>query len=230
MAQSAGRLEGSVPQSQPSPVATSTTPLPHASRDWQSALQPSPERVFPSSHTSAPSVTPLPHISTKQLGPQPSPATVFPSSHSSPVARSTTLSPQEGGVQSVRQASGTTSAFAGPSSQSSLASVTPSPQWAKAQLVRQASATVSLFALPLSHSSNSSISPSPHWDRALLLSRLAFELPLVFPWPSSSPHPTPGAAAKTTVQKSVRIVYRMILLEQLLCRLMPGTDYSKPRR
>jgi hypothetical protein len=55
-----------VPQSHPSPFAESVMPLPHFSSDMQSALQPSPEMRFPSSHTSPGSTTPLPHDASVQ--------------------------------------------------------------------------------------------------------------------------------------------------------------------
>ncbi len=62
-------------------------PLPQRSVDLQSAAQPSPSTVFPSSHTS-PAIAsgmPLPHFSFDlQSASQPSPSTMLPSSHTSP--------------------------------------------------------------------------------------------------------------------------------------------------
>src|SRR6185312_3145297 len=79
----------SVPGSHCSP--TSTVPLPHFSSDLQSAEQPSPEAVLPSSQTSPLTVStmPLPQVSFDlQSAEQPSPGALLPSSHTSPLPAS----------------------------------------------------------------------------------------------------------------------------------------------
>src|SRR4051794_25002794 len=82
----------------------------------------------------------------------------LPSSHSSPV--STTPSPQNGSLQSVRQASARVSELS--PSHSSPASMTPSPQDDRWQSLRQALARTSELSLPLSHCSPGSMIVSPH--------------------------------------------------------------------
>ncbi len=67
-------------------------PLPHVSSDLQSAEQPSPETLLPSSQTSPfdLSTMPLPHASFDlQSAEQPSPSLLLPSSQTSPLHVST---------------------------------------------------------------------------------------------------------------------------------------------
>src|ERR1043165_9148598 len=59
-------------------------PLPQISVDLQSAEQPSPAAVLPSSQSSPGSIVWLPHTSFLQDAEQPSPSRTLPSSHSSP--------------------------------------------------------------------------------------------------------------------------------------------------
>src|SRR6185312_13310137 len=83
------------PGSHSSPL--STVPLPHFSSDLQSAEQPSPDAVLPSSQTSPLMVStmPLPQVSFDlQSAEQPSPETLLPSSQTSPLQVSTMPLPQ----------------------------------------------------------------------------------------------------------------------------------------
>jgi hypothetical protein len=79
--QSAGQLEH---------VSIATQmPLPQYSSNWHTDEQPSPLLMFPSSHSSPTSMTPLPHTlvtSFLHSDEHPSPSRLFPSSHSSPTS------------------------------------------------------------------------------------------------------------------------------------------------
>src|SRR5262245_3478936 len=84
-----------LPSSHTSPAATSSVSLPQPSADWQSAAQPSPLSVLPSSQTSSTSLMSLPQVSSDlQSDEQPSPLSLSPSSQTSPAASSSTSLPQ----------------------------------------------------------------------------------------------------------------------------------------
>src|SRR5262245_11161575 len=132
------------PSSQASPE--STWPLPHTSLEQQSALQPSPSMVLPSSHASVScpagqlvsarisvSTRWLPQVSSeRQSDAQPSPLSVLPSSQTSPTAVSSMPLPQTSSRQSAEQPSPETML---PSSHCSPAALTkPSPQSSKIQV------------------------------------------------------------------------------------------------
>src|SRR5262245_17172476 len=98
-----GSVEFAVPSSHCSPTETSTWPLPHFSSDRQSAEQPSPDLLLPSSHTSCGSIVLFPHASYMHVVEQPSSAAVLPSSHCSPANASRAPSPHSASLrQSLR--------------------------------------------------------------------------------------------------------------------------------
>src|SRR5438477_294946 len=86
-------LSGSPPTALPSshcsPFAVSMMPLPQVSFDLQSAEQPSPDRLLPSSHASSGVATPLPQPTGRHTMFTHSPSTVLPVAsgyvHGSPV-------------------------------------------------------------------------------------------------------------------------------------------------
>src|SRR5439155_1120774 len=101
-----GFCEFAPPASHCSPFAVSTMLLPQVSFDLQSAEQPSPEVVLPSSHASVGSLIMSPQRPGRQFGRHAAPGLfefAAPASHSSPNALSTMLSPHFWLWQLVRQ-------------------------------------------------------------------------------------------------------------------------------
>src|SRR3569623_1042168 len=94
------------PRSPCSPFATSTIELPHVSSDLQSAEQPSPEIVLPSSQTSPVSTIWSPQRGSWQFVRHLSLVSELlrPLSHASPCSGSVTASTHTGSMQFVRQA------------------------------------------------------------------------------------------------------------------------------
>ena len=164
-----GGISMSQSSSQPSPGAlfpSSHSSLPvHRKLSPQYAslqkfVQASLLLLFPSSHCSPASTTPLPQsggISNQQFSSQPSPPAVFPSSHcSTPVHRKP--SPHRAEVQSVTQASLLSSL---PSSHSSPISRTALPHSGGASIMQSPSQPSPDQVLPSSHSSPASTSTTP---------------------------------------------------------------------
>jgi hypothetical protein len=172
----------------PAPQRSMVQELPSASHDepfasnWHVDEQQSPLAVFPSSHCSPQSRTPLPHASTVHVAEHPSHEDVFPSSQAShsvmPLPQLSTVQvaeqpshvavlpsshcspadvirlPQAVVVQFESQPSPSTRL---PSSHCSGAVVVPLPQ-----ILHEVVQPSVLFALPSSHSSPASVTPSPH--------------------------------------------------------------------
>ncbi len=147
----------SVPSSHCSPASTSTRLLPQVSLDWQSARQPSPDTLLPSSQNSPLSMEPLPQLSSRQFWLHPSPPSKLPSSHASLRAVSSSPLPQVSlERQSARQPSPDTLL---PSSQTSSGSRVPLPQ---VVLAKQSAVQLSsLRTLPSSQISPGSTTPFP---------------------------------------------------------------------
>ena len=162
-----------------SPASQSTMPLPQDSLLWQSAPQPSPPSLLPSSQTSPPSTIPLPQYMDWQVTEQP--LAGFGGSHSSPASQSTMPLPQDSLLrQSAEQPSPETLA---PSSQTSPASTSLLPQYMTPQTAEQL-----LAASGGSHSSPAaqSVVPLPQ-DSSLRQSAEQPSPPAVLPSSHTSP-------------------------------------------
>ena len=156
--------------SQSSPASQSTILLPQISVLLQSALQPSPPSVLPSSHASPGSITPLPHPCTLQSAPQSAMVAGSAGSQASPASQSVIPLPQLSSLRQSPLQPSPPSKF--PSSHTSPGSTIPLPQPVSLQVAVQpptgsggshsSPATQSVMPLPqLSSLRQSELQPSP---------------------------------------------------------------------